>query len=194
MTMDVRTQLWDWLSVAVVSAVPEIEEDTVDQKLVWSMQKAQPSAAPFVSLHLVQFAEDNATEVRDVYVDDAEDNPAKLIEENVLCRALGTVAVSVFGVGAVLHCFNIKAALREWASIEAMQNSKLGLVGVGATQNVSALLETAFEERATFMLDFYIEFAKVTTKGSIGHVPLLGTTDLAEGDLYNVTETIDEPT
>jgi hypothetical protein len=189
-TSSIRNSIWDWLSVAVLSSIEEITKENADERIVWSMQNAKPQNAPFVSLHLVQYETDNAIETRETFDSNIETNPNQLIQQCNIYRGLGTVAVAVFGVDAILHCFNIKAALREWAVIEAMQAANLGLVGVSATQNTGAVIETAFEQRANFNLDFYFAFVKKVDNASIGHVPLQGTIE-GRADIVDVV--IDEP-
>lgn len=172
--MTIRTQLWDWLSVAIVSAIPEITSGNKDERIVWAKQGNSVPAYPFCSLHIVQMENDNSGEVRETFDDDPETNPDELVVENIHYRGVGSVSIDVYGKDAIFLCGQIKSALREARTIDAMNVAKIGLKDVNNTLDLTAVLDNSWEGRASFIVRFHYSYVKQKAVESIGQVRVLG--------------------
>lgn len=128
-----------------------------DSKIVWAQQDVVRLPVPFITMRLGDLVKLGAAD--EVTHDFDATRPAgEEIEITVNGRRQGAVSIQCFGGNsdsAMKIMLRVEASLSLPSVMELLEAAEVSVYDTGAIQNVTALLETAFEPRAVMDAYFY---------------------------------------
>lgn len=152
-----KTAVWKFISSQSVSLVP-------NSQVVWTEQGAPRPKLPYIGLKVIagprSYGED----------DMRQSSPGVYSIEGQ--RAL-TVSVQVFGSNAEEISAAIVAAMSKPTALESLAASFVSILSNTAPQNLSAALETKFENRVQFDIVFGCVMAVTDNVGFIEQTGIL---------------------
>ena len=104
------------------------------------------------------------------YID--QPGPAKQITERVLGQRLVSASVNFYRGDAVTKAMRVPALLSSGLAAEKMQALGLGFVRTKGPRNLTALVDTLWEERGQIDIDFHIIAIEDVTLNTYGTFPV----------------------
>lgn len=148
-----------WMASQVPSTIPA-------DRVVWMEQGAPRPKLPYVGLKFIAGPR--------TYGDDDMRQTSPGVYSIEGQRAF-TVSVNIFGKEAEAISSLITNAMSKPSSLESLAASKIALLTSTTPQNVSVPLETSFENRIQFDIDFGCVMAATDDVGFIEHTGILNT-------------------
>ena len=158
-----KTAVWTFISSQVISLVP-------NNRVVWMEQGSPRPKLPYVGLKIIAGPRS--------YGDDDMRQTAPGIYSIEGQRAL-TVSVNIFGDNAEEIAAVITNAMSKPSAQEALAAEFVSILTNTAPQNVSVPLETKFENRIQFDIDFGCVMA---TTDDVGFIEQTGIVNTTSGD------------
>lgn len=155
-----KTAVWKFISSQVVSLVP-------NDRVVWMEQGSPRPKLTYVGLKVVAGPR--------AYGGDDMRQSAPGVYSIEGQRAL-TVSVNIFGKDAEEVSALIVNAMSKPTALESLASDAIAILTNSAPQNVSVPLETAFENRIQFDIDFGCVMATTDGVGFIEETGILNTT------------------
>lgn len=190
--MSLKDNIWDYIALVAESAMPEITNapgiptQVIDAKVIWGKQNTFPAEfAPWIAIEMISMTQ-TGHEVRQKSLVEGVD-----IDESVIIHGQAEISVDVYGKGAVEAAHAMKHAMFESAAIDLLHTNKLSIVSHGVVNDLSAVVDTIWENRANFTIKFGYASVKQNTVRSIHHVPLKG--DVPVGDAVEIDVVVDKP-
>ena len=155
-----KSAVWKFISSQVVSLVPET-------RVIWMEQGAPRPKLSYVGLKVIAGPR--------AYGDDDMRQTAPGVYSIEGQRAL-TVSVNIFGKDAEEISALITSGMSKPSAMESLAGDFIALLTNTAPQNVSVPLETTFENRIQFDIDFGCVMAATDDVGFIEQTGILNTT------------------
>lgn len=155
-----KTAVWGFISSQVVSLVP-------NGQVIWMEQGAPRPKLPYVGLKIIAGPR--------AYGDDDMRQTSPGVYSIEGQRAL-TVSVNIFGENSEEIAALITNAMSKPSALESLSAESVAILTNTAPQNVSVPLETKFENRIQFDIDFGCVMATTDDVGFIEQTGILNTT------------------
>lgn len=135
------------------------------ERLIWVRQRAPQPSNAFLALNLTSLAVKEGA---------GYEKTISGSTRTLVARRRCTLNVQSFGENAVERLFDLQADIFSESSLESLRSFNIGLLDVLDITDVSQLLETEFQERAS--MDIILGYTKNVSDGN-NYIEILNATD-----------------